>query len=219
MMPWIIVAVYFVIGGAATFVVNKKKPQGARERWIKYAFYLLIVFATIGCIWFGQLFPLASIIVCLGLYEIVKVGNGTSLSMGLIVYFVVAFAFILFAVTVPIRMQLFTYVVVLTFDGFSQIAGQLFGKRKLVPKISPGKTIEGLAGGFVVAVATAFYIWDKPLTAAIICIAALAGDLLASYYKRISGVKDYSNLIPGHGGVLDRFDSLIFAGAFIWLST
>lgn len=79
--------------------------------------------------------------------------------------------------------------------------------------------MEGLIGGFAIALVTAFLVWNTLLTPIIICVGALAGDLLASYYKRKCGVKDYSNLIPGHGGVLDRFDSLIFACVVTWLLT
>jgi phosphatidate cytidylyltransferase len=121
-------------------------------------------------------------------------------------------------------MQLYIYLVVLTFDGFSQVCGQLLGRHALVKKISPGKTIEGALGGLAMAMCTAFLLYSffnvtlgyLLLLTGSICAMALAGDLLASWYKRLNNVKDYSNLIPGHGGLLDRFDSFIFTGACWW---
>ncbi len=98
--------------------------------------------------------------------------------------------------------------------------GKAFGKKKLARHISSGKTVVGLIGGFFVSVVSAFVVnivFSSPLPApwvvlyaVIIAGAAVAGDLFESTIKRGAGVKDSGSLIPGHGGVLDRFDSLIF---------
>ncbi len=220
---WIIVSVYFVIGAVATGIINKKKPEGAKERWTKYIFYLLIVFGMMTIIRFNLFSYFALAIFLVGLYEITKIGNGLTFVIGLVIYSVIASCFIKFPLITPWPQQLLIYVLVLTFDGFSQLTGQLFGKRKLVAYISPGKTIEGLIGGTIAAVLTAMAISYHTVQESIalgtaISITALIGDLLASFYKRKCGVKDYSKLIPGHGGVLDRFDSFIFVGA-CWFVT
>ncbi len=98
--------------------------------------------------------------------------------------------------------------------------GKKFGKKKLARHISSGKTIAGLIGGLCVAVLSAFvvnFIFKNPLPvgwtiiyALVITGSAVAGDLFESTIKRGAGVKDSGALLPGHGGVLDRFDSLIF---------
>lgn len=103
------------------------------------------------------------------------------------------------------------------------LIGRQFGKRKLLPKISPNKTIEGSLGGMVSAVLVSFVfmLFDKAVYAphhfgtmlilvALFSIFAQFGDLVESAVKRHIGVKDSGKLIPGHGGVLDRFDSMIF---------
>jgi phosphatidate cytidylyltransferase len=101
----------------------------------------------------------------------------------------------------------------------------LVGKHKLSPRISPHKTIEGACGGFISVLLASFFIVAEPfnnnlaaivLLPLLIGLLALSGDLLASYFKRLCHVKDYSKLIPAHGGVLDRFDSFIFSGAVYW---
>jgi phosphatidate cytidylyltransferase len=101
-------------------------------------------------------------------------------------------------------------------------SGKAFGKRKLAPKVSPGKSWEGLYGGLVAsllitAVVGIFRGWSfsqfcfSLIGAAIVVLISVVGDLTESMFKRKSGVKDSSNLLPGHGGVLDRIDSLTAA--------
>ena len=109
-------------------------------------------------------------------------------------------------------------------DTCAYCAGMLFGKTKMAPELSPKKTVEGAIGGLVGAVILAILyalITKGPiLNYAIICligaIISMVGDLAASAIKRNTGIKDYGSLIPGHGGILDRFDSIIFTAPVIF---
>lgn len=116
-------------------------------------------------------------------------------------------------------------------DTLAYCTGMLFGKHKMSPVLSPKKSIEGLVGGIVGAgilgVLYGLFIKDRmmdiqnlPLYLFIICslgaVPAVIGDLAASAIKRNNDVKDYGKLIPGHGGVLDRFDSMIFTAPIIY---
>ena len=106
------------------------------------------------------------------------------------------------------------------FDTFSFIGGKLWGRRRIAPRVSPGKTLEGLITGVVVgtlAVGIAgLYMswingWQSLVVGAVVCVAGFVGDLFESMIKRDIGAKDSGRLLPGHGGVLDRFDALMFA--------
>ncbi len=109
--------------------------------------------------------------------------------------------------------------VIACFDTTAYFTGKAVGKHKLCPTISPGKTIEGFLGGIIFTIALSFPLYyllnckvQITLYFWIVCVLTIlsqTGDILESHFKRKHGVKDSSNLIPGHGGVLDRFDGYI----------
>jgi len=112
-------------------------------------------------------------------------------------------------------------------DSFAYIVGKNFGKQKLFYSVSPHKTIEGFLGGLffccISASAVSRYVNESMDTsywliiAIIVSIFGTLGDLIESKFKRESNVKDSGNIIPGHGGMLDRLDSVIFASPYIYL--
>lgn len=115
---------------------------------------------------------------------------------------------------------IFALVVVWTTDSGAYFTGRKLGKRKLWPEISPNKTVEGFVGGIVSAIVAAIIMelvhpfapsWTMLLVVTVICsIFGQMGDLVESAIKRHYGVKDSGAILPGHGGILDRFDSLLF---------
>jgi phosphatidate cytidylyltransferase len=121
---------------------------------------------------------------------------------------------------------LWLFCIIWSADIGAYFAGKAFGRHKLAPEISPGKTWEGVAGGtmtMLLAIAIGWW-WLIPHDRAvlfIICLIAgwfsIVGDLSESFFKRQAGLKDSGTLFPGHGGVLDRVDSLTAAAPFFWL--
>lgn len=118
-------------------------------------------------------------------------------------------------------LYVFIYLLIITVltDTFAMFTGMLIGKHKLCPTISPKKSWEGSIGGSIIATASASFFYHKlinPINYKIIIITLLLsiigqlGDLVFSRIKRDNDLKDYSNIIPGHGGILDRLDSIIF---------
>ncbi|XLS28295.1 phosphatidate cytidylyltransferase [Flavobacteriaceae bacterium M23B6Z8] len=112
-------------------------------------------------------------------------------------------------------------------DSFAFLVGKTLGKNKLFPSVSPKKTIEGFAGGLVFALIAAFvlsryhkdlYIWQWFILAVVVVLTGTLGDLIESKFKRMAGVKDSGAILPGHGGLLDRLDSLVFAAPFAYLT-
>ncbi len=111
-------------------------------------------------------------------------------------------------------------------DSFAYLVGRSLGRTKLFPTVSPKKTVEGAVGGLVFALAAAYILAQYEDTISILQWLALAcvivfagnlGDLVESKLKRVAGVKDSGALLPGHGGMLDRLDSLVFAAPFAYL--
>lgn len=117
-------------------------------------------------------------------------------------------------------------------DMFAYMVGILIGKHKMFPRLSPKKSVEGFIGGilgaalcgyifgFVFQHSAAYGIHNYPALFAVICgigaLPAVVGDLAASAIKRKHDIKDFSQIIPGHGGILDRFDSMIFTAPIIY---
>ncbi len=106
------------------------------------------------------------------------------------------------------------------FDTASYAAGRLWGSRPIAPRTSPNKTWEGFIGGLVGGTAAVAFAglymdwiswWQSIVIGIAVCVAAFAGDLFESMLKRDAGVKDSGRILGGHGGVLDRFDSMLFA--------
>jgi phosphatidate cytidylyltransferase len=119
----------------------------------------------------------------------------------------------------------FTVVCIAAADSGAYFAGRAFGKRKLAPSISSGKTWEGVFGGVAASVLlagllsryAALGLAQALALGAVLAACSVAGDLFISVFKRWANAKDTSNIIPGHGGVMDRFDALIFAAPFAWI--
>jgi len=107
-------------------------------------------------------------------------------------------------------------------DTVAYLVGSRIGRHRVAPRISPGKSWEGSVAGFAAAAAVIALLVGSGGSAAIVVAlglgpVALAGDLFESWLKRRAGAKDSGGLLPGHGGVLDRIDSLLFVGPFVWL--
>jgi phosphatidate cytidylyltransferase len=125
------------------------------------------------------------------------------------------------------------FILIWTNDTFAYIVGKSIGRTKLFERISPKKTVEGFFGGVVFAIVAGYLISkyyikasaqfsDKSILiwtiiAVIVGIIGTIGDLIESKFKRIAGVKDSGKIMPGHGGILDRLDSVIFVAPFVFL--
>ncbi len=220
-----------MLGGLGFYFINrrrdKKEARYNRVKYITYFFIINTIFFSI-VVWPVLFNYLGIVILAVGLGELTRLfimsgfKNRRFFTVFLVMYLIFCTGFYRFSLMEQ-GLVLFTFLVISIFDAFSQISGQLLGRTKIMPSVSPRKTLEGLAGGAVIAVASSLLliplldpgIFRPVLLSAGIVLFAFLGDLTVSLFKRRYGVKDFSNLLPGHGGFLDRFDSLIAGGAFM----
>jgi len=232
---YIIILIYFALGGVGFYLINRRKtPEAARENYVKFGTYFLIInLLFFSIILHTMAFRVLTVLIIIaGFTELSTLfvrserNNVPFFVCSLIIYTVFSILFFIFGAGTRDQI-LFAFLVLSIFDSFSQITGQLWGHHKLVPAISPGKTWEGLLGGVLISLFSAWLLSDlardtmPEMIVFTIGIPAFAffGDLLSSVYKRKYKVKDFNRLIPGHGGFLDRFDSLIAGGAWVALYT
>lgn len=143
------------------------------------------------------------------------------------IYVGFGFYFLILARMNGLNFVLFALLIIWATDTGAYFFGNALGKKKLWPEISPNKTIEGAVGGIIIACIVAilfqmiypfeYSIYIIMIVAIFISIVGQIGDLVASAYKRHYQVKDSGNLLPGHGGILDRMDSLIFVLPFLYI--
>lgn len=145
-----------------------------------------------------------------------------------VMYIGYGFRFLLLTRETGLDLLLLVLFVVWSTDIGAYLIGRKLGKHKLAPTISPNKTIEGSVGGIIMAIIVAFvYLFYFPqeynlswmlLLTIVLSVAGQLGDLVESAFKRYYNVKDSGKLLPGHGGILDRFDSLLFVLPILYFS-
>ena len=234
---FLIIASLFAFGAILIVAAHRRAHTdgvSARKDWIKYAVYIVIVNGCIGLVfWSVTAIPviLAAILIAGGRELRRSLGGHVRKPNTLTILATILMALCLghlFLGPGIIWQTGFVLAFLLTCvtDAFSQLWGKLLGSVKLCPTISPGKTVEGLVCGLATVSLGACLLADLAphmsskslavLGVAVGC-AATTGDLAFSIIKRWLRIKDFSTVIPGHGGVLDRFDSFILAvPTFYW---
>jgi phosphatidate cytidylyltransferase len=190
----------------------------------------LVAKGEIDAKYYVALFPLAALIFLIKLYKKTEVDPFINIALFYLGICYVALPFALINIIMyyhdayGYQIMLGLLIIIWASDTGAYFTGSLFGKTKLFERISPKKSWEGSIGGAVIAISLAvvisFYYTDLNTiewisVAIIVVVAGTYGDLVESLFKRSMSIKDSGNIIPGHGGFLDRFDSLILAVPFI----
>lgn len=208
--------------------VKKKFPVVMRLLAYLMVIFLIINNANSIDLQYDLDYRLVSLIIFLFLAPMVFINNSKKYNLndalflvGSVVFIGLSFNLLTVIRNFNIAYIIYLFLITTMTDTFALFTGMFIGKHKLAPEISPKKTIEGAVGGSIMGtlIATAFYTTvissSVPLVFLILITLALTvvgqiGDLAFSAIKRYYGQKDFSDLIPGHGGILDRLDSLVF---------
>ncbi len=234
-IPLVIITVLALTAAVAVYELTKNAKLVGNKALIYAAtifgavefvlYSLSIIFALYAAI----VYIVVVVAICLFNYE--KVENADIMG-AVAVPVMVSFAF--YCVYAVLAKGLVYLLLVLNFSAIcdcgAYFVGVTMGKHKLCPKISPKKTVEGAIGGIIVSIVVTialFYMFKLEtgllsliLITPVLCVVGMTGDLFASVIKRKAEIKDYGRLIPGHGGIMDRFDSiLLIAPVFILLLT
>jgi phosphatidate cytidylyltransferase len=223
---------YFTVGcailGAMGVGIASLNADGdlVRRRWVKYYSYIITTLVVIITI-FTKLFSILTMLIILaGYIEIARaVVKYKKRSFQLLVssmagYTLIAAGFLFFSFIFNPFFLFSIYLQVTMFDIFSQVAGTWLGRRAIVPAMDRAKTVEGVTGGFIFCVVTALIVSGMMNVTLAVSLfigvltatTAVTGDLLASWFKRRMHIREYSKLLPGQGGFLDRFDRYMVTG-------
>lgn len=206
--------IYLLILLAGLLLFSIRKPWTVvKPLYLKYASFAITVVAVYAVPAYAKKFTpvLFSMIALFSFYEIFRAVRQVAGRVFINLAALLTGGQFIASAFIPDFPHAELFLCVLSFDSFSQFTGQLSGgKTSLCKSISPHKTVEGLLGGLGMCVLTAHLTFHFFAMGFFIAFTALAGDLLASYVKRLAGIKDFGCLLPGQGGMLDRFDSYIF---------
>jgi phosphatidate cytidylyltransferase len=221
----------FVVGSiliTLTHIINRPTQLQIKKDWLKYGVYFIIVSGLLMIGYLGR-WLIAIVMIAIAIGGAVELNLNLRFRSAYSGSLSNAFFLILLLALGHLLLKnyhdwypafAFIFLIVSVTDSYSQLFGRFFGKHKLCPNLSPYKTWEGLVGGIVSAMIIAcllrFLLTDMNLLKILglgltIALSATTGDLLFSCIKRKIGIKDFSGILPGHGGILDRFDSLIVA--------
>jgi phosphatidate cytidylyltransferase len=233
----VLTAGLFLVGPLLIVVVRlvggRRAGQGEAVRrvplWLRYSTLVVLTALFLGAAWTGELAfaLLVSALALIGEGELGRLRLGPRAgAAALTILLLFAFVVLLRRGAAGFGRVVFLYATMQLNDIFSMLGGLAFGRHKLAPVLSPGKTWEGVACGLVATASGArlFHYclprlspWQISALAGGLAICGVAGGLMASALKRSVGAKDFGTLLPGHGGVLDRFDSLLVAAPVLWL--
>jgi phosphatidate cytidylyltransferase len=227
---WFMGLILIATGIATWEMVNMHDSLNKTPMWIKG----LSIVMTVAVIWIPGISLVFKIVagfacVLILIKVILKAINDQGIKFHVFTLVYVGFAFraLLEIRESSLTLFIFLMAIVILTDSMAYFAGRFFGKRKLAPKISPKKTVEGAIGGWLAGAgfAVAFGLandlfaetWVLVVLATGLPILSQIGDLVASALKRHYGIKDYGKIFPGHGGVMDRVDSQMLAAVLIYV--
>ncbi len=208
----------------------------------KFPLMILGVFLGISAYLWGEkifLFFLLAILYSLALFLVIRgktEGATSNLALSLLGFFYVAglFSYLILLREMPPETSykigglwiVYVLICIWSCDTFAYFIGAPLGKHPLSPRVSPKKTVEGFGGGILGALVAAFFshfvffasaqLKDLLIVSVIVAFVGQVGDLTESLFKRDAQLKDTSHIIPGHGGILDRFDSLLFVSPIVY---
>lgn len=232
-------AFFFICGGCACWEMrNALQKCGYKvPAWFVYSVFLFCS-TLIATGHIGYAYPVFMILIVAVFGQLILFGNISVKDLfacfGMVAYplsFIMICVYVAGSPTLWAPIYLTSILPAIVSDTFALFGGKRWGKHKLSPKISPNKTVEGLICGLIMGALSGFLIhivlsafdmcliplWAELLSALLAALAGALGDLAASAVKREAGIKDYSNLIPGHGGMMDRVDSSVFAVPVVYM--
>lgn len=196
----------------------------------KVRFMYGLIYVTI--MWFATIYSEISFkilfitLAIISIYEMWKIRKNKPKILPLL-YIIIPFYIILFTpFTNEKNLILLMYILTWAFDTFAYIFGINFGKTKMIPSISPKKSWEGFIGGFISTIIVSYFASryfieisfnNIMIISILLPFTATTGDFIESYYKRQADIKDSSNLIPGHGGILDRIDAFMITIPILYI--